>query len=97
MDKSSVDVVLCAQVLQFLDKPVDELREMRRILKPEASLYVSLWCDLDQSPYFDGLVGAVATHISKDTAAGLGSAFNLHRETLFMNINIIERGSYIGN
>lgn len=73
----SVDAVLCAQTLQFLDNPTNGLREMHRILKPGASAYVSLWCDIEQSPYFDVLVNAIARHINPDTAAGLGAAFQL--------------------
>ncbi|MGF1504549.1 MAG: class I SAM-dependent methyltransferase [Chloroflexi bacterium] len=73
----SADVVLCAQTLQFLKEPVNALTEMRRVAKPGGAVYISLWTDIEQSPYFAALVRAVAHHISEDTAAGLGSAFNL--------------------
>ncbi|MEL7236432.1 MAG: methyltransferase domain-containing protein, partial [Chloroflexota bacterium] len=77
MEDVSVDVVLCSQVLQFLKERTKALNEMKRILKPGKAAYISLWCDIEQSPYFDALVKTVAEHISEDTAAGLGSAFQL--------------------
>ena len=77
LDDESADVVLCAQMLQFLPDRPKALSEMRRILKTGKSLYISLWSPIEESPYFDALVKAVDTHINADTAAGLGSAFNL--------------------
>ena len=38
---------------------------------------VSLWCKIEDSPYFDALVQAVTTHINAETAAGLRAAFKL--------------------
>ena len=72
-----VDSVLCAQVLQFMDKREDAIREISRVLKNGQSLYLSLWSPIEESPYFDSLVKAIAKHINEDTAVGLGSAFNL--------------------
>ncbi len=77
LDDDSVDAVLCAQVLQFMKQGQDAISEMWRILKKGQSLYLSLWSLIEESPYFDALVKAVANHINEDTAAGLGSAFNL--------------------
>ncbi len=76
MDDGVVDAVLCAQSLQFIAERVKALEEMRRVLKPGKSAYISLWTPIEASPYFHRLVGAVADLISEDTAAGLGSAFN---------------------
>lgn len=75
---ASVDAILCAQSLQFMPQRADALRQMWRVLKPGGALTLSLWCAIEQSPYFAALVEAVATHIDPDTAAGLGSAFNWH-------------------
>lgn len=74
---NQADIVLCAQTLQFLDKPQKALEEMRRILIPGGAAYISLWCEIQHSPYFDALVHTIARYISEDTAAGLGSAFKL--------------------
>lgn len=74
---ASVDVVLCAQTLQFLNDPRRALSDMHRVLKPGGRLAVSLWCDLGENPYFEALVGIVAHRIGRDTAAGLDAAFRL--------------------
>lgn len=71
------DVTLCAQTLQFLTERPPALAEMYRTIKPGGRVAASLWCDIDQSPYFQALVEAVARHVGPDTAAGLGAAFNL--------------------
>ncbi|MEO1288641.1 MAG: methyltransferase domain-containing protein, partial [Chloroflexota bacterium] len=74
-DDSTMDVVLCAQTLQFLSDRVSALSEMKRIAKPDGLVAVSLWCDIAKSPYFDALVATIAETIGEDTASGLGSAF----------------------
>lgn len=73
----TVDVVLCAKTLQFLDQRSVALAEMYRVIKPEGYVALSLWCDIQESPYFHALVDAVAHHIGAETAAGLGAAFRL--------------------
>lgn len=73
----TVDAVLCAQTLQFLNERQLALSEMHRVLKPGGHLASGLWCDIRESPYFDALVEAVARHIGPDTAAGLKAAFTL--------------------
>ena len=77
LDDQSVDVVLCAQTLQFLPEKEAGLTEMRRVVKPGGRIALSLWCAIEESPYFYTLVEAVARHIGSDTAAGLKSAFAL--------------------
>ncbi|MEO0598820.1 MAG: class I SAM-dependent methyltransferase, partial [Chloroflexota bacterium] len=74
-DSNSVDAVFCAQALQFMKAKQVALAEMHRVLKTDSKVYVSLWCAIDESPYFDALVNTIAKHISDDTAAGLRSAF----------------------
>jgi len=77
LDDQSVDVVLCAQTLQFLAEKQVSVSEMRRVVKPAGRIAVSLWCPLEDTPYFDTLVSTVARHIGAKTAAGLGAAFAL--------------------
>jgi ubiquinone/menaquinone biosynthesis C-methylase UbiE len=73
----SVDLVLCAQTLQFLNDRHQALAEMRRVLKPGGYIALSLWCDLDDNAYFQALVTAVSEQIGPATAAGLKAAFAL--------------------
>ena len=77
MEDDSVDAVLCAQALQFVAERQQALSEMCRILKAGQSAYISLWCDVTESPYFDTLLNTIAEHIGEDTATGLRSAFTL--------------------
>lgn len=77
LDTQSVDVTLCAQTLQFIPEKLSSLREMGRVLKPGGRLALSLWCAIEESPYFSVLVDVVATHIGTETAAGLNAAFAL--------------------
>ena len=77
MHDATVDAVLCAQSLQFMKRPELVLRQMHRVLKQDASAYISLWCPLEENPYFAALVDTIATRINLQTAAGLGAAFNL--------------------
>lgn len=71
------DVALCAQTLQFLEDRPRASAEMYRILKIGGRATISLWCDIQESPYFHALVQAVTNHISAETAAGLRAAFSL--------------------
>lgn len=77
LDEQSVDVVLCAQTLQFLPEKQLSLAEMHRVLKVGGRLALSLWCAIEDNPYFHALVEAVAVHVGVEVAAGLKSAFAL--------------------
>ena len=76
-DDRSIDVVVCAQTLQFVPERLSSLREMLRVLKPGGRAALSLWSDIEESPYFSVLVETVASHIGTETSAGLNSAFAL--------------------
>lgn len=71
----STDVVLCAQVLQFLPNKEMALSEMVRITKPGGRMAMSVWCDISDNPYFNVLVGAMSKYVGMETAVGLQSAF----------------------
>lgn len=77
LEDESMDVALCAQTLQFFSDRPKALQEIRRILRPEGRAVISLWCELEESPYFHALVEAVERHIGAETAVGLRSAFGL--------------------
>lgn len=75
--EAEFDVALCAQTLQFLDDRPRALAEMYRVLKPGGRVAVSLWRDIEESPYFDALVQAIRRNIGSETARGLQAAFGL--------------------
>ncbi len=71
----SADLVLCAQTLQFVKEKEAGLSEVRRIVKFNGRVAVSLWCDMEENPYFYTLVETITRHIGPETATGLKSAF----------------------
>ena len=50
---------------------------MRRIVKSSGRVAISLWCNIEDNPYFYTLVEAITKHIGSETSAGLKSAFAL--------------------
>jgi ubiquinone/menaquinone biosynthesis C-methylase UbiE len=77
LDDQTVEVILCAQTLQFLNDRRSALAEMERVLKPSGRVAASLWCEMHENPYFHVLVEAIARHIGPETAAGLRAIFGL--------------------
>ena len=77
LDDNAAGVALCAQTLQFLADRGQALSEMYRVLQPAGRVAVSLWCAIEENPYFQVLLEAVARHVGPETAAGLGTAFGL--------------------
>lgn len=79
VEDAGADLVLCAQLLQFLDDAATAtaIAEMRRILKPGGRVAASTWSSLEDNPYFAALATAIATHISPEAANGLRAAFRL--------------------
>jgi ubiquinone/menaquinone biosynthesis C-methylase UbiE len=77
LDDQSVDVVLCAQTLQFLPEKQPSLAEMQRVVKSSGRVVVSLWTAIEDNPYFYTLVETIARYVGPDTVLGLKSAFTL--------------------
>jgi ubiquinone/menaquinone biosynthesis C-methylase UbiE len=77
LNDQTVDAVLSAQTLQFLnDRPL-ALSEKHRVLKPGGRVVVSLWSDIEENPYFHILADAVSKHIGEETATDLQAIFSL--------------------
>ncbi len=77
LDDQSVDVVLCAQTLQFLPEKQPSLAEMQRVVKANGRVAVSLWTPIEGNPYFYTLVETIARFVGPETAVGLKAAFAL--------------------
>ncbi len=73
----SVDIVLSAQMLQFIPDKHLALTEMHRVLKPGGRVVLSAWCALQENPYFQAQVETVTKHIGAEVAAGLRAGIGL--------------------
>lgn len=82
LDDQSVDVILCAQTLQFLNEKQGACIEMHRVLKTGGRSGMSLWCEIRENPYFHVLVKVITECLGREVAAGLLSAFSLSDKDL---------------
>jgi SAM-dependent methyltransferase len=64
------DVALCQQGLQFFPDRVAALTEMRRALQPGGRAGVSVWCAIEECPFWDALASAVGAVLGKDAESG---------------------------
>jgi SAM-dependent methyltransferase len=75
----NVDVVISAQMVQFLqDRPLG-LAEMHRVLTPGGRVAFSVWSDVQENPYFQAQVEACTQYLGPEVAAGLRAGFTLSR------------------
>lgn len=73
----SFDVVVSAQVLQFVPEVDATAAEIRRVLKPGGRVAVSVWRDVASNPYFAGQVDTVIRRLGAEAADGLAAGFRL--------------------
>jgi SAM-dependent methyltransferase len=53
------DAAACQQGLQFFPSPAAALAEMRRALRPGGRVAIAVWAEIEQSPPFAALEGAI--------------------------------------
>lgn len=96
---ASFDLVLCQQGLQFFRDRAAALREMRRVLKSDGRLGLSVWQALQQHPLFEAMFLATARHLhvpvsTVDTSFSLSDAQELRALLIgagFERIQIVSR------
>jgi SAM-dependent methyltransferase len=66
---ASFDVVTCQQGLQFFPDRPAAVGEIRRVLRPGGRAAIAVWCEVDSSPPFAAVAGAVAEVLGEDPAA----------------------------
>jgi SAM-dependent methyltransferase len=59
VDDAGFDVAACQQGLQFFPKPAAALTEMRRAVRPGGRVAITVWAEIDDSPPFAALEGAI--------------------------------------
>ena len=74
--EADFDLVLCQQGLQFFPDRVAALREMRRVLRPDGRVALSVNQALQDNPVYEALYGAIARHLGT-TAPAIASPFAL--------------------
>jgi ubiquinone/menaquinone biosynthesis C-methylase UbiE len=75
----SVDGVLSAQMLQFLQNKEAGVAEMARVLKPGGRVAVSAWAAMQENPYFHAQVDASTKYLGADVAAGIRAGLSLSK------------------
>lgn len=71
------DVVLCEEVLQFLDDRVTALEQMRRVAVPGGTVALSVLRGLDHNPPYATFVRALERHAGPEAARMMASPFAL--------------------
>ncbi|MGY3576932.1 methyltransferase domain-containing protein [Bradyrhizobium sp. USDA 4504] len=71
------DVVYCQLGLQFFPDRPAALREMYRVLVPGGRLGFMVWQDIQYSPGFSALAGALSRHVSTEAASIMRAPFAL--------------------
>ncbi|MFQ5474026.1 MAG: class I SAM-dependent methyltransferase, partial [Dehalococcoidia bacterium] len=64
-DDETFDVVLCQFGLMFMPDQAGAIQEMRRVLKPEGKLGISVWCS---GPYDQIFEGRLAQRVGEEAA-----------------------------
>ena len=73
----SFDVVVSAQVLQFVPETAAVAREMRRVLRPGGRVAVGVWRGVAHNPYFAAQVEAVTERLGAEAAGALTAGFRM--------------------
>jgi ubiquinone/menaquinone biosynthesis C-methylase UbiE len=80
---ASFDIAFCQQGLQFFPDKLAALKEIRRVLKSNGSLNLTVWSDLN--PYNAAVAGALTQYVSAQVAAGSTAPFE------FGNLGVIKK------
>jgi len=72
-----VDVVVCANTLQFVPERARACAQMVRVLVPGGRAAVGTWAAIEENPYFDALAAAIVATMGAQVASHLTSACTL--------------------
>lgn len=71
------DAVVCQQGLQFFPDKPKALREMHRVLDPNGTLALALWCTIETSPGHHALARGLERHVGLEAATLMYNVFGL--------------------
>lgn len=72
-----VDVVVCANTLQFVPERARACAQMVRVLRPGGRAAVGTWASIEENPYFDALAHGIDRVMGAQVATHLTSACTL--------------------
>ena len=98
LDVDSFDAVICRQALMLFPNPAKGLTEMRRVLKPEGKVAVTVHSALEKNPYH-GIVFAIVQRLGNIPPPSPGEPWmfalgdpgaleDLYRRTGFLNVSV---------
>lgn len=73
----SFDAVLCQFGLMFFDDRAKALREMKRLVRPNGRVALTVWDDVANSPGYAGMIGLIDTLFGRGAADALRAPFVL--------------------
>jgi len=71
------DAVLCQFGLMFFDDRTKALKEMRRVLRPDGRLALSVWDEVGKSPGYAGMIALIEAMFGRESAESLRAPFAL--------------------
>jgi ubiquinone/menaquinone biosynthesis C-methylase UbiE len=80
------DAVVCQQGLQFFLDKSQALREMYRVLDPNGTLALALWCTIETSPGHHALAQGLERHVSQEAATLMYNVFGLGEAKTIRNL-----------
>lgn len=98
LDVDSFDAVICRQALMLFPNPAKGLTEMRRVVKPEGKVAVTVFSALEKNPY-QGIVFAIVQRLGNIPPPSPGEPWmfalgdpgvleDLYRRAGFLNVSV---------
>ncbi|MEX0320094.1 MAG: class I SAM-dependent methyltransferase [Ruegeria sp.] len=80
------DAVLCQFGVMFFDNRTQALNEMRRVVRPNGRIALSVWDRAENSPGYAEMIGLIESMFGAQAADALRAPFNLGDRHEFQNV-----------
>ncbi len=102
LKSDSFDKAICHQAVQYMSDPVGSFREIRRLLKPEGVLVVSVWDDLVNNEFLNAQAQLIEDFFGQDagkaarsiTVSHLGPRSGLRNMVLEAGFEVSEEATH---